>query len=154
MYYFGETPGVAKDYIKAGHYAELAAAQGNAWAQNTMGVLCQYGYGREANIVEAARWYHMAADQNDGLAQAHLGMLYIDGQGVKKDLAEAYKWLWCSSYWNVPNGYIVLNEFKKGVSPPIAREGIKRAKAFLKSKGVTIKIPEEVRQLEKETSKS
>ena len=153
IYYFGETPGVGKDDVKAGRYAELAAGQGNAWAQNTMGVLCEYGYGREVDLAAALRWYQMAADQNEGMAQAHLGMLYMGGKGVEKDLIEAYKWLWCSSYWNVPNGFNVLNELKKGVSPAVASEGIKRAKQFLESKGVKVVIPEEVREIEKEMRK-
>lgn len=153
IYYFGETPGVEKDYVKAGRYAELASGQGNAWAQNTLGVLCEYGYGRDVDLAAALRWYQMAADQNDGMAQAHLGMLYMGGKGVEKDLIEAYKWLWCSSYWNVPNGINVLNELKKGVSPAVASEGIKRAKQFLESKGVKVVIPEEVREIEKEMRK-
>lgn len=153
IYYFGETPGVDKDYVKAGHYAELAARQGNAWAQNTMGVLCQHGYGRDVDVAAGLRWYQMAADQNDGMAQAHLGMLYMGGKGIEKDLIEAYKWLWCSSYWNVPNGFNILNELKKGVSPAVASEGIKRAKQFLESKGVKVVIPEEAREIEKEMRK-
>jgi len=153
IYYFGETPGVDRDYVKAGRYAELASGQGNAWAQNTMGVLCEYGYGRDVDVAAALRWYQMAADQNDGMAQAHLGMLYMEGKGVEKDLIEAYKWLWCSAYWNVPNGFNVLNQLKKGVSPAVASEGIKRAKQFLESKGVKVVIPEEVREIEKEMRK-
>ena len=35
MYYYGL--GVTQDYKKARHYYELAAAQGDAWAQNHLG---------------------------------------------------------------------------------------------------------------------
>lgn len=143
IYYFGEMEGIPQDYEKAGRYIEAAANQGNAWAENALGALFEFGYARKQDFGEAAKWYRKAAEQNDGLAQANLGLLYIDGRGVEKDWTTAYMWLWCASYLDVPNGYNALSDFKRGVTREVQHEGIRRAKAFLESKGVKVVVPEE-----------
>jgi TPR repeat protein len=70
-----------------------AAQQGDAVAQDEMGVLYNKGQGVQQDYAEAARWYREAAEQGYPQAQVHLGMLYSDGRGVKRDYQQAEQWL-------------------------------------------------------------
>ena len=70
-----------KDAYDAGDYATAyaewlpLARQGNAAAQNSLGVLYDEGRGVVRDLAEAARWFHKAADQGDELAQIRLNRL-------------------------------------------------------------------------------
>ena len=68
------------------------AEQGNATAQNNLGVMYAKGQGLPQNFAQAVVWYRKAADQGDAGAQFNLGGMYEDGQGVPKDYAQAHMW--------------------------------------------------------------
>src|SRR5262245_39820250 len=68
---------------------QKAADQGNAAAQNNLGVQYENGQGVTKDLGKAAELYQKAADQGDATAQRHLGFLYENGQGVAKDLGKA-----------------------------------------------------------------
>jgi TPR repeat protein len=69
-----------------------AAEQGNALAQDNLGVMYVLGQGVLQDDVEALKWFRMAAEQGDAGAQYHLAGMYTDGRGVPQDYAEAMKW--------------------------------------------------------------
>lgn len=82
----------AGDFKAARELWLIEAGQGNASAQNNLGVLYAKGQGVARNDREAAKWFLMAAQQGDSAAQTNLGIFYAKGQGVAQDDREAAKW--------------------------------------------------------------
>jgi len=91
MYANGQ--GVQQDYRQAAAWYRKAADQGNASAQNNLGVKYFNGQGVQQDYKEAALWYLKAAEQGNATAQGNLGLMYSKGQGVPYDLVLAHKWL-------------------------------------------------------------
>jgi TPR repeat protein len=81
------------DYATALNLYRPLADQGNADAQNNLGILYTEGLGVPQDYTEAAIWFRKAADQGNALAQNNLGILYARGQGVAQDYVSAYVWL-------------------------------------------------------------
>ena len=67
----------------------LAADQGNALAQSTLGVMYAKGSGVPQDYTEAVKLFRLAASQANARGQNGLGVMYRNGQGVSKDLIEA-----------------------------------------------------------------
>src|SRR5437867_10615028 len=65
------------------------ADQGDADAQFTLGLSCNFGARDAQNDAEAAEWFRRAADQGHALAQFNLAVMYASGQGVTFNEAEA-----------------------------------------------------------------
>jgi TPR repeat protein len=65
------------------------AEQGDAAAQNWIGVMYDYGDGVPENDAEAVKWYQMAAEQGDSYGQSNLGHMYDHGKGIPENNAEA-----------------------------------------------------------------
>jgi TPR repeat protein len=80
------------DYATALRQARPLAAEGDARAQSTLGLLYYGGRGLPRDYGEASRWFRLAADQGDASAQFYLGVMYSEGRGVPQDSAEAAKW--------------------------------------------------------------
>ena len=91
-YYYGSN-GKTQDYAEAVKWYRKAAELGVAYAQLSLGMCYQYGWGVTQDYAEAVKWYRKAADQGDAWAQNNLGVCYYNGQGVTKDLDKA-KELW------------------------------------------------------------
>jgi len=68
------------------------AEQGNAKAQNHMGLLYQNGQGIPLDYKVAAKWFRLAAEQGNAAAQGNLGWAYSVGKGVPQIYKEAFKW--------------------------------------------------------------
>lgn len=68
------------------------AEQGDAAAQNQMGVNHMLGQGVKKDEAEAVKWFLLAAAQGHAGAQGHLVGCYQLGDGVKPDKPEAYAW--------------------------------------------------------------
>ena len=68
------------------------AQNGDALAQNTLGIMYASGQGTVQNYAEAAKWYRKAAEQGNATAQNNLGNKYYNGQGVEQNYSEAVKW--------------------------------------------------------------
>jgi S1-C subfamily serine protease len=68
------------------------AEQGNAKAQNHMGLLYQNGQGVPVNYKVAAKWFRLAAEKGSSKAQGNLGWAYFVGKGVPQIYKEAFKW--------------------------------------------------------------
>jgi TPR repeat protein len=68
------------------------AAQGEAEAQNNLGLRYYKGQGVPQDYAEALKWFRLAAAQGDSHAQTSLGVMYSQGNGIPQDYAEALKW--------------------------------------------------------------
>ena len=90
---YGDGEGVPEDDVEAARWYRLAAEQGNARAQFSLGVRYGNGEGVPQDYSEAVRWYRLAAEQGSASAHFNLGRLYAYGQGVHQDYVEAHMWL-------------------------------------------------------------
>ena len=101
----GITVSLAQDFLKKGmeayqkgDYATALsiwlplAEQGDAEAQNWLGVMYDYGDGVTQDDKEAANWFRKAAEQGNAGAQNNLGSRYILGKGVIQDIVLAHMW--------------------------------------------------------------
>ena len=68
------------------------AEQGDADAQNNLGVMYGEGSRVPQDHAEAVRWFRIAAEQGHARAQLNLGAMYSEGRGVPQDAAEAERW--------------------------------------------------------------
>ena len=90
-------------FYERGDYAQALAAwrplasQGNAEAQNNLGLLYLDGKGVPANLSEAVRYFQLSAAAGSALGQNNLGGLYRDGRGVPQDFARAARWFAASA---------------------------------------------------------
>jgi hypothetical protein len=69
-----------------------AAAQGNAPAQNYLGLMYMNGTGVNTDYAQALNWYNKAAAQGNYSGECNLGIMYDRGLGVPKDKVTAYMW--------------------------------------------------------------
>ena len=83
------------DYATALREWKPLAEQGDASAQNNLGVMYKNGYGVPQNDKTAVKWYTLAAEQGDAFAQTNLGAMYGNGTGVIQDNVYAHMW------WNI-----------------------------------------------------
>lgn len=92
IYRFGR--GVPENSAEAARWFGLAARQGDAEAQEALGMMNWIGDGDGVpeNPVEAAYWFKLAADQGKIGAQSALAVMYERGEGVPENYVEAYKW--------------------------------------------------------------
>jgi hypothetical protein len=72
-------------------YYRLAAEQGDADAQTSLGTCYAYGLGVVQDRAKAVRYYRLAAEQGHARAQANLANCYAHGSGVAQDPAEAVR---------------------------------------------------------------
>ena len=82
----------SREMGKALAYWRVAAFQGHAGAQNSLGFLYDQGYGVEQNEHEAFAWFHRAALRGQAKAQYNLALMYDMGQGVKQSDEGAATW--------------------------------------------------------------
>ena len=68
------------------------ANEGDACAQNNLGLMYQYGRGVEQSYEKAAGWYLKAAEQGYADAQCNLGFMYLNGHGVEQSYEKAVEW--------------------------------------------------------------
>ena len=88
----GDAAYVGGDHTKAAKLYRLAADQGNAAAQSTLGAMYEEGLGVPKDYSNAINWFRLAADQGHAQAQHYLGVMYGNGQGVPQDLVLAHMW--------------------------------------------------------------
>jgi TPR repeat protein len=69
-----------------------AADQGNATAENSLGVMYRIGQGVSRDKEEAVRWYRKAAKQGNPQSLFNMGVSYYNGDGVPSDPNLAYAW--------------------------------------------------------------
>jgi protein SCO1/2 len=83
----------AGDYDDAFALYRGFAEQGDAAAQNNLGILYEVGAGVAADAEAAAAWYRRAAEQGLPMGQYNLGILYGTGLPGASDSVAAYAWL-------------------------------------------------------------
>jgi len=81
-----------KNYSDGMRWYRMAADQGDAAAQLSVGGLYHNGWGVPQNYPEAMQWFRKAAAQGSPAAQNDIGILFANGRGVPKDYAEAMRW--------------------------------------------------------------
>ena len=84
------------------------AEQGDAEAQNRLGLIYGIGVGVPEDGAEAVRWYRLAADQGFSPAQVGLGEMYNSGQGVPQDYVMAAFWFLLAAEQGNPGGQASL----------------------------------------------
>jgi len=84
MYEIGED--VTQSYSNAMVWYTKAAGQGNASAQNSIGVLYRDGKGVPRDFSDAREWFFRATDQGHAAVQFNLGMMYRQDNGRPKAL--------------------------------------------------------------------
>ena len=87
MYETGD--GVAEDKAEAMKWYRLAAAEGNARAQYSLGGMYDDGEVVSQDSKEAVKWWRRAARQGYGEAQYSLGIMYETGAGGEKNQVHA-----------------------------------------------------------------
>ena len=90
----GHTPASPSSDIASPDLQRLKAqaAQGDARAQWSLGVLYHQARGVPQDYAMARQWYEKAAAQGYAEAQLALGVLYENGLGVPQDDTQAAKW--------------------------------------------------------------
>ncbi len=69
------------------------AENGDAAAQNSLGLRYATGDGVKLDERESFRWFTRAAEQGNVAAQSKLGSLCLYGRGVSQDYSQAYFWM-------------------------------------------------------------
>ena len=83
--------GIEQNYGDAAIWLRKAADQGNAMAQNTLGVMYERGLGVTKDLTQAAGLFRKAARQDHHRAQVNLGRMYETAQGgLEGDFMKAY----------------------------------------------------------------
>src|SRR4051812_41838288 len=85
------------DYARAMASWRPLAVQGNAEAQNNLGLLYLDGKGVPASLSEAVHYFQLSAAAGSAPGQNNLGGLYRDGRGLPRDYAKAVKWFAASA---------------------------------------------------------
>jgi TPR repeat protein len=88
----GETAYQSGDYATALREWEPLAKQGNASAQNNLGVMYATGKGVPYSGEQAFKWYSLAAEQGVPTAQHEIAFSLFHGLGAPKDRGAAFRW--------------------------------------------------------------
>ena len=108
--YFDEECVNPPDFAEAFAWYKKAAEQGDAEAQNCLGLCFEEGSGIEKNQAEAVKWYRAAADQGYAPAQYNLGVCYSNGDGVPEDDKETVKWYRAAAEQGLPDAQNSLGD--------------------------------------------
>lgn len=71
---------------------QLSASQGDSNADNTLGLLYQYGIGVPKQYQKALGYFQLAADRGDGDGYVNLGIMHVYGYGVPPDEPAALRY--------------------------------------------------------------
>ena len=94
------------------------ANEGDACAQNNLGLMYQNGRGVEQSDEKAVEWYLKAAEQGFARAQNNLGVMYASGTGVKRSYEKAVEWFLKAAeqgFARAQNNLGVMYEYGDGV---------------------------------------
>ena len=88
------------------------AEQGDAEAQNHLGVMYRYGLDVEQNDTEAVRWHTKSAEQGYANAQYYMGWMYEHGLCVEQNKETAILWYEKAAKQGHKSAAIFLHELK------------------------------------------
>jgi hypothetical protein len=81
--------GIPVDKVRAAHYFQLSADQGDLNAQFSLGAMLHTGDGILVDKVRAAYYFQLSADQGKSSAQFNLGVMLLNGNGIPVDKVRA-----------------------------------------------------------------
>lgn len=110
------------DYATALRLMQPLANEGNARAQDKLGLMYYNGYGVQKDYAEAARWLRKAADQGIATSQNVLGIMYANGRGVPEDVVRAYVWFSLAAIYDDEDGEKNRNLIAQSMSEAQLRE--------------------------------
>ncbi len=120
------------DYAAAFKAWRAAADQGDARAQNSLGLMYQTGRGVARDDGAAAQWFQRAAELGDVEAQNILGSLYAAGRGVPQDDVRALMWLSLASAQGHNMAFISRNIVIQRMTPADVSAAQRMAREWLK----------------------
>lgn len=111
---------------------EIAAQQGDAQAQYSLGLCYHYGEGTLKDPFSAFKWFGQAAEGGHAEAQYSLGVYYQQGIGTEQNSASAFKWFEKAAIQNQAKAQHELGEsyfHGRGVekNPPMAKKWISKS---------------------------
>ena len=115
----GMTAAQSGDFATALKEWKPLAEEGNAVAQNNLGLMYHNGWGVPQDYKEAVYWYRLAVEQGYAIAQYNLGLMYEKGKGVPQDDKEAarlYRLAAEQGYADAQGNLGVMYVFGKGVT--------------------------------------
>ena len=115
----GLTAAQSGDFATALKEWKPLAEEGNAAAQNNLGLMYHNGWGVPQDYKEAVYWYRLAVEQGYAIAQYNLGLMYEKGKGVPQDDKEAvrlYRLAAEQGYADALGNLGVMYVFGKGVT--------------------------------------
>jgi len=95
------------------------AAQGDPWAQYSLGVAYDDGFGVPRNFQLALEWYKQAGYQGLADAQYMAGRFYGNGRGVKQDPAKALFWLELAAAGGHPLAPLLRDQHYNQLKDPV-----------------------------------
>lgn len=96
------------------------ARDGNALAENNLGVMYQRGLGVAQDFQKARFWFEKAANQNLGEAKVNLGLLFFDGSGVPQDYEKAFTLFSSAAREKIPEALHMLGlQMYSGLGVPV-----------------------------------
>ena len=128
----GLTAAQSGDFATALKEWKPLAEEGNAVAQNNLGVMYNNGNGVPQDYEEAVRWYQLAAEQGDAKAQGNLGVMYAFGNGVMKDYVYAHMWGNIASMNGNDLGALLRDDFAEKMTSSQIEEAQRLARECVK----------------------
>lgn len=92
MNFLNGEEGYPKDYNQAKRWFEIASDQGDASAQNALGIIYLRGLGGDKDLTKAEYYYRLAANKNHENAQLQLALILLNSK-KSDNLKEAKEWL-------------------------------------------------------------
>ncbi len=121
------------DYGAAFAAWRAAADQGDARAQNSLGLKYQTGRGVPQDDGAAAQWFQRAAALGDVEAQNNLGNFYATGRGVPQDDVLALMWLSLASAQGHNMAYVSRNIVIQRMTPAHVSAAQRMAREWLEA---------------------
>ena len=118
-YYKGA--GVPQDLMEAEQWFRLAAAQGHAGAQSSLGLMKLIS----KDYKEALKWVQLSAEQGYPPSQINLAIMYYEGQGVARDHVRAHMWMSLAALQGQANAANYRDEIAKKLTPAQVTESLK-----------------------------
>lgn len=105
---FAALAAVAQNELVYNESLERLANNGNAVAQNNLGIVYQQGSGVARDLEKAAYWFQKGAENGSAPAMSNLGVAYLKGQGVERNLPLAVQWFEKAAAAGEQGGYFNL----------------------------------------------
>ena len=118
------------DYATAFRLFRSLAEQGDATAQEHLGVMYENGLGVPEDYAEAVHWFRRAADQGLKTAQWFLGTMYQTGYGVQQDYVQAHMWYNLSAARGWGEAAVARTILERAMTPAQVAEAQKLAREW------------------------